>query len=149
MADLHIYIRNLYKIFMAEGINMGRRSPWSKDYLKKLYNKVESYCKAAAVYALATEGQQVAIETMAAYNMFKYPVVYIFIHYHFGKFEDLGMQGGDISSYIMYVSMVKQSTQIMMDGMLEQTVFDFDRDNEIAPALVEICREVIFIEDNF
>lgn len=134
---------------MAEGINMGRKSPWSKDYLKKLYNKVDFYCKAATVYALETEGQQVAMETMAAYNMFKYPVVYVFIHYHFGKFEDLGMQGEDISSYIMYVSMVKQWTQGMMDGMLEQTVFDFDKDNEIAPALVEICREVIFIEDNF
>ena len=59
------------------------------------------------------------------------------------------MQGWDISSYMMYVSMVKHFTQGMMDGMLEQTVFDFDKKNEIAPALVEICREVIFIEDNF
>ncbi len=134
---------------MAEGFNMGRKSPWSKDYLNKLYNKVDTYCKAATLYALETESQQVAMETMAAYNMFKYPIVYIFIHYNFGKFEDLGMQGSDISSYMMYASMVKHFTQGMMDGMLEQTVFSFDRDNEIAPALIEICKEVIFIENNF
>ena len=134
---------------MAEGINMGRRSPWSKEYLKSLYTKVDSYCKIATLYALKTEGQQVAMETMAAYNMFKYPVVYVFIHYHFGKFEDLEMQGNDISSYMMYLSMVKYFTQGMMEGMLEQTVFDFDKKNEIAPALVEICKEVIFIEENY
>lgn len=134
---------------MTEGINMGRKSPWSKEYLKNLYTKVDSYCKVATLHALKMEGQQVAMETMAAYNMFKYPVVYIFIHYHFGKFEDLGMQGGDISSYMMSVSMVKHFTKGMMDGMLEQTVFDFDKRNEIAPALIEICKEVIFIEENF
>lgn len=134
---------------MSEGINMGRKSPWSKDYLIALYNQINSYCKIATVYALKTEGQKVAMETMAAYNMFKYPVVYLFIHYHFGKFEDLGMKGDDISSYIMYVSMVKQLTQGMMDGMLDQTIFDFDKENVIAPALIAVCREVIFIEDNF
>ena len=134
---------------MAEGINMGRKSPWSKDYLKILYAKVNSYCKIATLYAIKTEGEQVAMETMAAYNMFKYPVVYIFLHYHFGKFEDLGMDSNDISFYIMYSLEVRHFTQGMMDGMLEQTVFDFDKKNEISPALVEICREVIFIEDNF
>lgn len=134
---------------MAEGISMGRRSPWSKEYLKSLYIKVDSYCRVATLHALKTEGQQVAMETMAAYNMFKYPVVYIYIHYHFGKFEDLEMQGSDISSYMMYVSMVKHFTKGMMDGMLEQTVFDFDKRNEIAPALIEVCKEVIFIEENF
>lgn len=128
---------------------MGRRSPWTKEYLINLYNRVDSYCKLATMYALKNEGQQVAMETMAAYNMFKYPVVYIFIHYHFGKFEDLGMQSNDISSYMMYVSMVKHFTQGMMEGMMEQTVFDFDKKNEIAPALIDICREVIYIEDNF
>lgn len=134
---------------MAEGINNGRICPWSKDYLKALYNRVNSYCKVATLYALKTEGKQAAMETMGAYNMFKYPVVYIFIHYHFGKFEDLEMQNDDISSYIMYVSMVKQFTKGMMDGMLEQTVFDFDKENKIAPALIDICKEVLFIEDNF
>ena len=134
---------------MAEGINMGRKSPWSKDYLKSLYVKIVSYCKVATLHALDTEGHESARETLAAYNMFKYPVVYVYIHYHFGKFEDLGMKDGDITSYMMYVSMVKHFTKGMMEGMLEQTVFDFDRKNEIAPALIELCREVLYIEENF
>lgn len=146
MENLQIYA--IYKT-MAEGINMGRKSPWSKDYLKKLYDQVVSYSKVAALYALKTEGQQAMIEAMAAYNMFKYPVVYIYIHYHFGSFEDLGMRDGDISSYMMmYMSSVKYFTQSMMDGMMKQSIFDFDKKNEIAPALVEICREVLFIENN-
>lgn len=135
---------------MAEGTNMGRKCPWSKDYLEKLYKKVDTYCKYVTLYTLKTEGQQAAIETMAAYNIFKYPVVYIYIHYHFGKFEDLGMKSNDISSYMMmYGVMAKHFTQGIMDGILEQNVFGFDKNNEISPALVEVCKEVIFIEDNF
>ena len=134
---------------MTEGINMGRKCPWTKEFLKSLYDKVDSYCKMATLYALKNEGQQAAMETMASYNMFKYPVVYIFIHYHFGKFEDLGMKNSDISSYMMFLSMVKHFSQGMMEGMMEQTIFDWDKENVIAPNLINICREVIYIEDNF
>ena len=147
MVNLLIYAN--CKKYMAEGINMGRKCPWSKAYLENLYNKVDSYCKAATLHALKMEGQRVAMETMAAYNMFKFPVVYVYIHYHFGKFNDLGIQAPDISLYMTYVSMVKHFTQGMMDGMLEQTVFDFDKNNEIAPALIEICKEILYIEDNY
>lgn len=134
---------------MEEGVNSGRKSPWNKKYLVTLYSKVNAYCKAATLHALSTEGQQVAMETMAAYNMFKYPVVYVFIHYNFGQFRDLEMSQNDISSYMLFLSMVKQFTKGMMEGMMEQTVFDFDKDNEIAPALIDICREVLYIEDNY
>lgn len=89
------------------------------------------------------------METMAAYNMFKFPVVYVFIHYHFGKFDSLGMSQGDVSSYMMYLSTVKQFTKGMMDGMKQQIVFDFDKNNEIAPALIKICQEVLYIEENY
>ena len=74
------YTKSLTNIIMAEGINMGRRSPWSKEYLKTLYNRVDTYCKVATLHAFKSEGQQAANETMAAYNMFKYPVVYVYIH---------------------------------------------------------------------
>lgn len=134
---------------MVSGINMGRRCPWSKEYIVNLYNKLDTYCKAATINALKNEGAKVASETMAAYSMFKYPVVYIYIHYHYGSFENLGLPQNEISAYMMYLTMVRHFPQGMMDGMLEQTVFNFDKKNEIAPALIEVCKEVIFIEDNF
>ncbi len=81
--------------------------------------------------------------------MFKNPIVYIFIHYHYGKFENLGMSQNEITAYLMFLPMVKHFTKGMMEGMMEQTVFDFDTDNEIAPALIDICKEVLYIENNF
>ena len=86
---------------------------------------------------------------MASYNMFKCPVVYIFIHYHFGKFEDLGMNESDIQSYMMYMLMVKYITQAMIEEISTQPLFELDRKNEITPALLSVCKEVIFIEENF
>lgn len=134
---------------MAEGINMGRKCPWSKDYIQILYKKLDAYCKLVTLYALKSEGQKVAAETMASYNMFKCPVVYIFIHYHFGKFEDLGMKESDIQSYMMYMLMVKYITQAMIEEISTQPIFELDRKNEISPALLNVCKEVIFIEENF
>lgn len=131
-----------------EGVNMGRKCPWTKEEIIDMYNKVNGYCKMLTLRILATEGQGSAIETMAAYNMFKYPIVYLFIHYHYGVFEDLSMDQNDISSYMMYVTTVKHFTQGMKDGMMEQNVFYYDKNNVIAPNLVKICDEVLLIEDN-
>lgn len=128
---------------------MGRKCPWSKDYIQNLYKKLDAYCKLVTLYTLKSEGQKVAAETMASYNMFKCPVVYIFIHYHFGKFEDLGMKETDIQSYMMYMLMVKYITQAMIEEISTQLIFELDRKNEISPALLNVCKEVIFIEENF
>lgn len=135
---------------ISEGINMGRKSPWTKEYLISLYHKVDDYCKFATLQALKTDGPKAASETMTAYNLFKYPVVYIFIHYHFGNFNDLEMTEGDIQIYLMmYLSEVKHFTRGMREGMMEENIFGFDSKNEIGPALIQICKEVLYIEENF
>lgn len=133
---------------MAVGINMGRKCPWTKEEVVAMYNKVDTYAKMLTVRILREEGQKSAMETMAAYNMFKYPVVYLFIHYHYGVFEDLKMNNGDVSSYIMLLPMIKNVAQNMIEGMKDQNVFYYDRENAIAPTLIKMCEEVIFIEEN-
>ena len=86
---------------MAEGINMGRKSPWTKEQYVKTFNNVNSYCKSLTARVIREEGMEMGKETFAAYNMFQYIVVYLYIHYHYGRFEDLGMNNSDISTYIM------------------------------------------------
>lgn len=55
---------------MAEGINMGRKSPWTKEEYVKLYNTVVNYAKALSVQLLREEGAKSASEALSAYNMF-------------------------------------------------------------------------------
>lgn len=134
---------------MEEGFNSGRKCPWSKEYLTSLYKKVDNYSKEATLYALKTEGPQVASETMSAYSMFKYPIVYIIVHYHYGDFESLRMSQNDIMSYLMmFLPMVTHFAKNMMEGMKAQKIFDFDRNNEINPALISVCDEILRIEEN-
>ncbi|MDE6006204.1 MAG: hypothetical protein K2G67_01440 [Muribaculaceae bacterium] len=134
---------------MEEGINMGRKCPWSKNYLKSLYQNLNSYCEKVTLQTFVSDGPKVASKMMVAYTMFKFPVVYLYIHYHYGTFEDLGMQGGEISSYMTYLPAVKHFTQGMRDGMLEENVFSLDKENALSSALIEICKEVIYIEENY
>lgn len=135
---------------MAEGINMGRKSPWTKEQYESMYSKVNNYCKMLTARVTVEEGMKIGMETYEAYNMFKYIVVYLYIHYHYGKFEDLGMDNNDISTYIMmFVANVKHYAQGMKDGMETENVFYYDKKNEIAPMLIDMCKEIIYIEENF
>ena len=131
---------------MVEGINMGRRCPWTKDELLGFYNKLSTYAKALAVRLLQSEGQQSSMEAYGAYNMFKFPVVYVFIHYHYGKFEDLGMSSSDISTYLtMYMTMTKEFTSGILEGLQTSNVFYYDSKGELSPMLEKVCKEVIYI----
>lgn len=47
---------------MAEGINMGRKSPWTKEEYVKLYNTVVNYARALSVQLLREEGAKSASE---------------------------------------------------------------------------------------
>lgn len=135
---------------MTEGINSGRVCPWSKEYLLFLYNRINLYCRVATLNALKSEGEQAAMDTMVAYSMFKYPVAYIFIHYHFGKCEDLEMEEADISGYIgVFLSQVKFFVQELLKSLKDNQLFEYDSQDIIGPALLDICREILYIEDNF
>ncbi len=129
----------------AEGVNMGRQCPWSKEELLKLYRKVDAYAKTLYIL-LCKQGDSDAGEALASYNLFKLPVVYVFIHYHYGKFEDLGMSNNDISAYIgLFMLDTRNFVENFLEGMREQNVFYYDRRNEIAPKLIEVCEEVLYI----
>lgn len=135
---------------MAEGINMGRKSPWTKEQYESMFNKVNAYCKMLTIRVTKEEGVKMGQETFAAYNMFQYIPLYLYIHYHYGKFEDLGMNMNDISTYIMmFVPNAKHFAQGMKEGMETCNTFYYDTVNEIAPVLIDMCKEIIYIEDNF
>ncbi len=124
---------------------MGRQCPWSKEELLKLYRKVDAYAKTLYIL-LCKQGDSDAGEALASYNLFKLPVVYVFIHYHYGKFEDLGMSNNDISAYIgLFMLDTRNFVENFLEGMREQNVFYYDRRNEIAPKLIEVCEEVLYI----
>ena len=134
---------------MAEGINMGRQCPWTKGELVQLYNRLDLYTKTLTLRLLQDEGQKSSMEAFAAYNMFKFPVVYVFIHYHYGKFEDLGMNKSDVSTYItMYMMFTKDFTQGILEGLQTSDVFYYDKSKELSALLVNICKEVLFILNN-
>ncbi len=130
---------------MTVGINLGRQCPWEKEELLTIYRKVENYAKALYIL-LKKQGDSDAEEAFASYNLFKLPVVYVFIHYHYGKFEDLGMNQGDISAYLgLFMLDTKNFVDNLLEGMRGQNVFFYDRKNEIAPMLIKVCEEVRYI----
>lgn len=135
---------------MAEGINMGRKSPWTKEEYISVYNRVNNYAKRLAAQLLTEEGAKSAAEATAAYNIYKCPVIYLFVHYHYGMFDDLGMDGNETSSYLMmFLPNVKYFARELKKAFATGQVFLNDPNNELASKLISMCEEVIYIEENF
>jgi len=133
---------------MAEGINMGRKSPWTKEEYLSLYKKVEAYGAKLSAQLLIEEGVNSAAEAKMAYSLYKCPIVYLFIHYHYGRPEDL-LNGDDFSLYLMmFLPQVKYFAKEMKTAFASGKVFVNDTDF-MGDTLAEMCNEILYIEENF
>lgn len=133
---------------MAEGINMGRKSPWTKDEYLSLYKKVDAYGARLATQLMIEEGTDSAAEAKMSYSLYKCPIVYLFIHYHYGRPEDL-LNGADFSLYLMmFLPQVKYFAKEMRDAFASGKVFINDT-NMMNSTLAKMCDEIIYIEENF
>lgn len=135
---------------MQEGINMGRKSPWTKEEYISIYNKVNEYIAKLSIQLFIKEGVDSASEAIAYMNFYKMPIVYLFIHYHYGMYEDLNMKDSEIMAYLgLFLPSVKQFTKEFKKGFDTENIFPMDLNNEIAPILSKMCDEIIYIEENF
>lgn len=135
---------------MEEGINMGRKSPWTKEEYVSVYNEVSNYANQLAAQLFIDEGAKSAAEAIAAYNVYKCPAIYLFVHYHFGVFEDLRMTGEETSTYLMmFLPNVKYFARELKKAFSTGQVFLNDLGNELASKLIDMCEEIIYIEENF
>lgn len=135
---------------MAEGINMGRKSPWTKEEYVSVYNRVNNYAKQLSAQLLIEEGANSVAEATAAYNIYKCPAIYLFVHYHYGMFNDLGMDGNETTSYLtLFLPNVKYFAGELKKAFATGQVFPNDPNNELASILTSMCEEIIYIEENF
>lgn len=140
----------LKQIVMQEGINMGRKSPWTKEEYISIYNKINEYVEKLSMQLLIKEGVDSAADAGAYMIFYKMPIVYLFIHYHYGTFEDLKMKKSDVMAYLtLFLPNVKQFTKELKKGFDTENIFPMDLNNEIAPILSKMCDEIIYIEENF
>lgn len=135
---------------MAEGVNMGRRSPWTKEEYVSTYNKINNYAVQLSAQLLREEGAKSAAEAIAAYNIYKCPVIYLFVHYHYGMFKDLKMNNEETSAYLMmFLPNVKYFAKELKRAFATGQVFTSLMDKRLDSMLIDMCEEIIFIEDNF
>lgn len=135
---------------MAEGVNMGRRSPWTKEEYVSTYNKINNYAVQLSAQLLREEGAKSAAEAIAAYNIYKCPVIYLFVHYHYGMFKDLKMNNEETSAYLMmFLPNVKYFAKELKKAFATGQVFTSLMDKRLDSMLIDMCEEIIFIEDNF
>ena len=133
---------------MAEGINMGRKSPWTKEEYISLYKKVDSYGAKLAAKLMIEEGVDSAAEAKMSYSIYKCPIVYLFIHYHYGRPEDL-MSGADISLYLMmFLPEVKYFAIELRSAYASGQVFLNDT-SSMGSTLANMCDEILYIEEHF
>lgn len=129
---------------------MGRKSPWAKEDYVSVYNRVNNYAIRLSAQLLREEGAKSAAEAIAAYNIYKCPAIYLFVHYHYGLFEDLKMNNSETTAYLMiFLPNVKYFAKELKKAFSTGQVFLNDPGNKLASILIEMCEEVLFIEEHF
>lgn len=135
---------------MAEGINMGRKSPWTKEEYLSVYKQISNYATRFSLQLLKEEGSDSAAEAIAAYNIYKCPVVYLFIHYHFGLFEDLDMNEDETTAYLlMFLPNVKYFASEMKNAFVSGQVFSMEESRDLDIIMANMCDEIVYIEENY
>jgi hypothetical protein len=135
---------------MAEGINMGRKSPWTKDEYQSLFKQISNYAMRLSLQLLREEGSASASEAIAAYNIYKCPVVYLFVHYHFGMFDDLEMNEEETTAYLlMFLPNVKYFATELKKAFASGQVFPMNGSGDMDAIMADMCDEIIYIEENF
>ena len=135
---------------MTEGINMGRKSPWTKEEYISVYNQVSNYAKRLSTQLLLKEGAASAAEAVAAYNIYKCPAIYLFVHYHYGVFRDLGMTNEETTAYLMmFLPNVKYFTKELKNAFATGQIFPDIANDQHSSILIDMCDEIIYIEENF
>ena len=135
---------------MAEGINMGRKSPWTKEEYISVYNQVSNYAKRLSTQLLLEEGANSAAEAIATYSIYKCPAIYLFTHYHYGVFRDLNMTNEETTAYLMmFLPNVKYFAQELKKAFATEQIFINIPNNQLSSILVDMCDEILYIEENF
>lgn len=127
---------------------MGRKSPWAKEEYLSLYKKVDAYGTRLAAQLLIKEGTESAAEAKMSYSLYKCPIVYLYIHYHYGRPEDL-LSGADLSLYLMmFLPEVRYFAKEMRSAYASGQVFVNDT-SAMGNTLAKMCDEILYIEANF
>lgn len=133
---------------MIEGINMGRKSPWTKEEYVLLYQKVDAYGAKLAAQLMIEEGVDSAAEAKMSYSIYKCPIVFLFIHYHYGRPEDL-LSGADLNLYLtMFLPNVQYFAKEMRVAYASGQVFLNDT-SLMGSTLTKMCDEILYIEEHF
>ena len=136
---------------MQEGINMGRKSPWTKEEYISICNKVDEYIIEVTGYLINKQGLMPSAEAVAHMAFNKMPIVYLFIHYHYGTFKDLNIDEIDEEFYLKgFLPQVKDLVKVLKVCYDAGNLHPLNlKNNEIAPILSKMCDEIIYIEENF
>ncbi|MEE1323367.1 MAG: hypothetical protein UHE91_06035 [Bacteroidales bacterium] len=151
---LNIYKYNskiLKQIVVQEGINMGRKSPWTKEEYISIFNKVDEYISKVSEYLIYKQGLNSSAEAVAHMALNKMPIVYLFIHYHYGTFKDLNIDEVYVEFYLNgFLTHVKDVVKLLKDCYDRGNLFPLNlKNNEIASILSKMCDEIMYIEENF
>ena len=129
------YLRNVFPL--------KNDAPFSKEAILKLIeilnNIISMYYKKAEI-----DGNWSIAESSAQYvNIFKYPLLYIWQKYKYGKDEEVWKEGEDMMLYQMFISQIDKHIPELLSLLKTSTPFaGIERDGKITETLILILSDL-------
>lgn len=100
---------NLRKVFPLKN-----ECSFTRDELYHLIHSIEQTKNAITSQAYHHGDYQIASQINTIFNMYKYPLYYIWQKYNFGKDEDVWVEGENLIPYHTFISNIKEHTDRLL-----------------------------------
>lgn len=96
---------------------------FTKDELYHLIHALEHTKNAITSQAYAHEDFQIAEQVQSIFNMYKYPLYYIWQKYQFGRDEEVWVEGESMMPYHIFISNIKEHTDELISMLNNNNPF--------------------------
>lgn len=114
----YINTNNIRKVFPPK-----EEASFTRDELYHLINSIEHTKNAIVSQAFSYEDYEFAKRIEPIFNIFKYPLYYIWQKYKFGKDEEVWVEGEDMLPYQMFIAQIKENTNELLSMLCNANPF--------------------------
>lgn len=126
---------NLRKVFPPKN-----EASFTKDELYHLIHAIEQTKNAITSQAYRHGDYQFAVQVESVFNMYKYPLYYIWQKYKFGRDEEVWVEGESMLPYQMFISNIKEHTDKLLSMLRDANPFSTLSNG---PAITQLLQKIL------
>lgn len=114
LRDDHV-LNTLCTVYLKKAFPPKNEASFTREELYQLIHAIEQTKNTIIEPAFSNGDCKIAVQLESLFNMYKYPLYYIWQNYMFGSDVEVWVDGESIMPYQMFISKIKEHTDMLLD----------------------------------